>query len=176
MRREISKKLICVLSALVLIASGFVTAYAVDEDYDGFDDITGEPIVDNVDPVATDPIYTDPIYTDAPYTEAPYTDAPYTDAPNTEDPYTEDPQAEQSTDAQVEDNTDIYVPVERGDIEQDPSEFVPPTVSKTVSQKSYTTNYTAGIVSWICVGVGLLLMFVVALSTKISGRSSRKSI
>ena len=52
-----------------------------------------------------------------------------------------------------------------------PTEFFePPTLPKTVSKKTYSTNYTAGIVSWICVGVGLVVVLVVLISTKVSGR------
>lgn len=169
MRSGFFKNIMCVLSALVLIASGFTIAYAVDEDYDGYDDVTGEPVA------SAGTVETDPPYTEAPYTEPVYTDSPYTQQPYTEAPYTEAPYTEAPTEA-YEETTNIYVPVQRGDIQQDPSEFVPPTVSKTVSQRSYSTNYTAGIVSWICVGVGLLLMFIVALSTKISGRSARRGL
>ena len=57
----------------------------------------------------------------------------------------------------------------------DTTEFVPPTIPKTVSEKSYTTNAAAGIISWICVIVGLIVIFAVAVSTKLSGyRAGRR--
>ena len=44
-------------------------------------------------------------------------------------------------------------------------------MDKSVSSKTYSTDYTAGIVSWICVGVGLIVVLVMLVSTKLSGRS-----
>ncbi len=54
--------------------------------------------------------------------------------------------------------------------------FVPPTVPKTVSQKSYTTNYAFGITSWICVAVGTIVIISVLVSTKASGRRNNQGI
>lgn len=45
-------------------------------------------------------------------------------------------------------------------------DFEIPTVAKTISTKTYSTNYTAGIVSWICVAIGVLIVAVVLISTK----------
>jgi len=43
-------------------------------------------------------------------------------------------------------------------------------MDKSVSNKTYSTDNIAGIVSWICVAVGLVVMAVMLLSTKLSGR------
>ena len=37
-------------------------------------------------------------------------------------------------------------------------------MDKSVSNKNYTTDYTAGIVSWICVGVGIIVIIVMLVS------------
>ncbi len=57
-----------------------------------------------------------------------------------------------------------------GDAE--PTGFIAPAMDKSVSQKTYSTDYTAGIVSWICVGVGVVVVTAVLVSTKLGGRSS----
>ena len=43
-------------------------------------------------------------------------------------------------------------------------------MDKSVSNKTYSTDNIAGIVSWICVGVGLVVVAVMLISTKASGR------
>ncbi|MGB5088397.1 MAG: hypothetical protein WBO03_04250, partial [Ruminococcus bromii] len=52
----------------------------------------------------------------------------------------------------------------------DSTEFQAPTIAKTVSEKKYSTSYTAGIVSWICVGLGVVAIAVVMISTKVGAR------
>ncbi len=50
-------------------------------------------------------------------------------------------------------------------------------MDKSVSDKTYSTDYTAGVVSWICVGVGVVVIIVMIASTKIHGaRMSRRRI
>ena len=50
-------------------------------------------------------------------------------------------------------------------------------MDKSVSEKSYSTDYTAGVVSWICVGVGVIVIIVMLVSTKITGsRASRRGL
>ena len=50
-------------------------------------------------------------------------------------------------------------------------------VDKSGSDKTYSTDYTAGVVSWICVGVGVVVILVMIISTKISGsRASRRNL
>ena len=51
--------------------------------------------------------------------------------------------------------------------------FIPPTVPKTVSQKTYSTNKAFGASSWICVAVGIVVILAVAISTKAGGRKNR---
>ena len=58
---------------------------------------------------------------------------------------------------------------------QEPTNFIAPKMDKSVSAKTYSTDYTAGIISWICVGVGLIVVIVVLISTKVSGaRASQR--
>ena len=50
-------------------------------------------------------------------------------------------------------------------------------MDKSVSQKTYSTDYTAGVVSWICVGVGIVVILVMLVSTKIQGaRMARRRV
>ena len=50
-------------------------------------------------------------------------------------------------------------------------------MDKSVSEKNYSTDYTAGIVSWICVGTGVVVIIVMLVSTKITGRrASRRRV
>lgn len=44
-------------------------------------------------------------------------------------------------------------------------------MDKSISNKTYTTDNIAGIVSWICVAVGLVVVLVMLVSTKAAGRS-----
>ena len=65
----------------------------------------------------------------------------------------------------------------QAETEASTTEFVAPTQAKTVSDKEYSTNYTEGIVSWMCVAVGVLVIAVVMISTKAGGRKAdRKRI
>ena len=98
-----------------------------------------------------------------PETEAPQpeTEAPQ---PETEPAETEAPTEERPTDNFI--NNII-------DPDPDTTYFNPPTVPKTVSQKTYSTNYVFGITSWICVGVGIIVILAVAISTKVGGRSGQ---
>ena len=149
---------------MTLFASQTVFAEDIPEPYDP-EIVETEP-VQTEEPVYTEPVYTEPVYTDEPvYTEEPiYTEEP----PEYTEPVTE-PQPEET-----QAPTEYAAPIENdnnnsGNIA--PTEFFePPTLPKTVSQKTYSTNYTAGIVSWICVGVGIIVMAVVLISNKISGR------
>lgn len=93
---------------------------------------------------------------------------------------TDPPQTEYSgeADAQDDDNTpsptqsaqDEYLSMSDSDANSPGINSV--KMDKSLSDKTYTTDYTAGIVSWICVGVGLIVIFVMLVSTKISGRRS----
>lgn len=83
-------KLITALLSIILTMSLFsITAYAVDADGDGYDDETGEYIVEVTEPVYTEPVYTEPVYTEPVYTEPVYTEPVYTEPVYTEPEYTE---------------------------------------------------------------------------------------
>lgn len=162
------KKAVC-LSILIIAVffSGF-SVFAVDYDGDGIDDDIST--VEPVEPVETEPVYTEPVATEPTYAEetteyVPETEPPYAEetteyvSPETEpfEPETEVPTQAQYVEPEQEDTT---------------SYIQAPTVSKTVSKKQYSTNYTAGIISWVCVGVGVIVAAVVLISTKVSGRKA----
>lgn len=157
--------------ALVILALSVcsLTAFAVGEE--GESQPEPEPIVteavtdappEPVTDVPTEPVYTDPpVVTEEPQTEyiPPETEAePTTEyaAPVTDEPYYNEP-----TDAPVQ-NVET--------LPQSGTEFQAPTIQKTISAKKYSTNYTAGIVSWICVGLGIIAIAVVMISTKVGAR------
>ena len=102
-----------------------------------------------------------------PETEAPQpeTEAPRTE-PETEAPQPETEAAQQETERQI---NNIDNNSNTGTTEF----FVPPTVPKTVSQKTYSTNKAFGAASWICVAVGIIVILAVAISTKAGGRKNR---
>lgn len=55
---------------------------------------------------------------------------------------------------------------------QQPTDLNAIKIDKSISNKTYNTDNTAGIVSWVCVGVGLLVILVMLLSTKLSGNKA----
>ena len=64
------------------------------------------------------------------------------------------------------------MPLKSGALSEAPP-MRPPSMSglaKTVSDKQYSTSYTAGIVSWICVAVGVIVVAAVLISTKVGGK------
>ena len=96
-----------------------------------------------------------------------------------------------------QDHTEAAAPVDYGDDSQDDDSYTPVEtqsaqdeylsmsekaqeyksnnsvkMDKSVSDKTYSTDYTAGVVSWICVGVGVVVIIVMLVSTKISGRKA----
>ena len=95
-----------------------------------------------------------------PETEQPETEPVQTEPPDQTEPVETEP-------VQTEAATEYGGYVEP---EPEPTYFEPPTVPKTVSEKTYSTNYLAGIVSWCCVGVGLTVVLAALISTKASGR------
>lgn len=158
---------------MIIAVFSATTAFAVDLDGDGYDDETGEYIgvvteAPYEDPVVTDPVYTDPIQTEAPTAYVPETEAPTEEATVYEESETEPQEiaTEALTQAQI-----------AGEQKEEETVFTAPTVAKTISQKKYTTNYTAGLISWICVIVGVIVAAVVIISTKVSsGKAKRKRI
>ena len=103
-----------------------------------------------------------------PYTE-PYTE-PHTEPEPTE-PYTEPVWTEEPTEyyePETESPRDEYAQL----IEdaEEPTGINSVKMDKSVSNKGYATDYTAGIVSWFCVGVGVVVVLVMLISTKLGGR------
>ena len=153
------KKAVC-FSILIIVVffSGF-SVFAVNETDNDFT---------MAEPVETEPVYTEPVVTDAPYQEETTEYVPETEplpqetteyVPTETEPY--EPETEAPTQAQYvepQQSTTSYIQT--------------PTVSKTVSKKQYSTNYTAGIISWACVGVGIIVAAAVLISTKVSGRKA----
>lgn len=143
----------------ILIIAVFFSGFSVFAENETGNDVTA------VEPVVTEPIYTEPVVTADTYQEEtteyvpetePYQEETTEYIPKTE-PY--EPETEAPTQAQ-------YV-----EPQQSTTSYIQsPTVSKTVSKKQYSTNYTAGIISWACVGVGVIVAAAVLISTKISGR------
>ena len=154
------KKAVC-FSILIIVVffSGF-SEFAVNETDNDFT---------MAEPVETEPVYTEPVVTDAPYQEETTEYVPETEplpqetteyVPTETEPYeseTEAPTQAQYVEPQQQ-STTSYIQT--------------PTVSKTVSKKQYSTNYTAGIISWACVGVGVIVAAAVLISTKVSGRKA----
>lgn len=153
------KKAVCFSILLIVVFFSGFSALAVNETDNDF--TTAEP-------VETEPVYTEPVVTEAPYQEETTEYVPETEplpqetteyVPKTE-PY--EPETEAPTQAQ-------YVESQK---QSTTSYIQTPTVSKTVSKKQYSTNYTAGIISWACVGVGIIVAAAVLISTKVSGRKA----
>ena len=150
------KRILPTVLAVLALSVCSITAFAVGEDDPQTPDPQPDPVVTEYVPVETEPQYTEPIYTEPVYTEAPTTE--YVE-PETEEPATEYVQPE------TEDQNQ-YVETQA----TDSTEFQAPTIAKTVSEKKYSTSYTAGIVSWICVGLGVVAIAVVMISTKVGAR------
>lgn len=146
------KRILPTVLAVFALSVCSITAFAVGEDDSQTPDPQPDPVVTEYVPVETEPQYTEPIYTEPVYTEAPTTE--YAE-PETEVPKQEETQYQnQYVETQATDST----------------EFQAPTIAKTVSEKKYSTSYTAGIVSWICVGLGVVAIAVVMISTKVGAR------
>lgn len=145
-----------------------------------------------IDPAASaveeysEPVYEEPeIVTEAPedteYFE-PETEAEYTEpeteyiAPETEQAQPETQQEEYTEQEYVEPETQAtqneYIAMVES--AEEPTNFIAPQMDKSVSKKTYSTDYTAGIISWICVGVGVIVVIAVLISTKVSGRKAQQ--
>lgn len=164
-KKILKKRIFPTLLAVLALSVCSITAFAVGEDDPQVPDSQPEPVVTEYVPDETEPQYTEPIYTEPVYTEAPTTE--YVEH-ETEEPTTEYVQPE-TTEAPVQEETQYqnqYVETQA----TDSTEFQAPTIAKTVSEKKYSTSYTAGIVSWICVGLGIVVIAVVMISTKVGAR------
>lgn len=164
------KRILPTLLAVLALSVCSITAFAVGEDDPQSPDPQPDPVVTEYVPDETEPQYTEPVYTEPVYTEPVYTEEPTTEyvAHETEEPATEYVQPE-TTEAPVQEETQYqnqYVETQA----PDSTEFQAPTIAKTVSEKKYSTSYTAGIVSWICVGLGVVVIAVVMISTKVGAR------
>ncbi len=159
---KIIKTAVCFFVILIIASLGAFSVFADNEDVPSVDiDIPTEA------PIETEPVYTDPEITIPPQTEAP-TEPSYETQPPTE--VTTQNQAAVETEPQ-EPETQAPTQVQNVEEKTQPLTLAQtPTVEKTVSKKKYSTNAAAGIVSWISVGIGLLVASIVLLSTKISGR------
>ncbi len=163
MFRKTLRILLPLLMAAIFLSAFPLVAFA--EDVSG--DVSGDDQISEVVPepeteyVAPETEYIPP---ETEYVE-PITEyvEPETEAPQIE---TEAPQAEPQPTTQSVQNEYIAL-IDR---EQEPTNFIAPQMDKSVSTKTYSTDYTAGIVSWICVGVGVIVVIVMLVSTKVSGR------
>lgn len=173
------KKAFCLVFAIFIALYCGMTAFAVDYDGDGIDD--DEPIATEV---VTEYVETEPEPAPEPETE-PVTEPSY--EPETEPEYEPETEPEYEPETEPETETEYIEPVEPEYSETTPAyvetypiddnsttDYQAPTLAKTVSTKTYSTNYTAGIVSWLCVGVGVITVSVVLISTKASGRKQRR--
>lgn len=158
-----------VLSLIIVAVIAFfcsATVFAVDLDGDGIDD--DEPVYTEAPTEYVDP---EPVYTEAP-TEYVEPEPVYTEAPTEyvepEPIYTEAPTEYVEPEPVQTDAPTQYV--EQAPVAQETTEFQAPTLAKTISDKQYSTNYTAGIISWICVAVGVIVVAAVLISTKLSGK------
>ena len=154
------KKAVCFSILIIVVFFSRFSVFAVNETDNDFT---------MAEPVETEPVYTEPVVTDAPYQEETTEYVPETEplpqetteyVPTETEPY--EPETEAPTQAQ-------YVEPQQ---QSTTSYIQTPTVSKTVSKKQYSTNYTAGIISWACVGVGVIVAAAVLISTKVSGRKA----
>ena len=154
---RISKYAICMLFAVLFMFVAAIGTNAVDIDGDGIDD--GD--------VSETEVYTETQYTEPetyPETE-PYTEPPteyYTE--EVTEKYTEPVYTEEPTEPYYEETTEY-------DFNNNVvNETVSPTQLSTskVSTKRYETNDAAGVVYWVCVIVGIIVLIFVLLSTKIS--------
>ncbi|MEE0868731.1 MAG: hypothetical protein U0L70_02945 [Ruminococcus sp.] len=153
------KKAVCFSILIIVVFFSGLSVFAVNETDNDFT---------TVEPFETQPEYTEPVVTDAPYQEETTEYVPETEplpqetteyVPTETEPY--EPETEAPTQAQYvepQQSTTSYIQT--------------PTVSKTVSKKQYSTNYTAGVISWACVGVGIIVAAAVLISTKVSGRKA----
>ena len=166
---KLTKGMICLLLAAIMpVFCAFGVAADEESGESSQAEIIGEVETEPQPQVLTEPetelIFTDPVVTEPP---APETEIPATE-PESQAVYTEPVTQEMQTQPEMQELTEEqtkpqYVPI--ADVEPT-TEFVAPTLPKTVSEKKYTTNNAAGTLSWICVAVGILVAAVMLISTK----------
>lgn len=172
--KKLISRALAVLLGAMLVAFGVFGAIAVDGEGEG----EGEATFDVQTEEITEPIYIDPEPEPEP---EPETDPEpiYTDPePETEpqpEPETEPETEEQQETKWLEEETQEYINYfDNGNTGT--TFLITPTVPKTVSQKTYSTNYAFGVTSWICVGVGIIVILSVLISTKAGGRRNNQRI
>ena len=153
MKKEIMfKRILSLIVVAVITFFCSITAFAVDLDGDGIDD--DEPVYTEA---PTEYVEPEPVYTEPP-----------TEYVEPEPVYTEEPtEYVEPEPVETEPQTEYVAPAP---VVQETTEFQAPTLAKTVSDKQYSTSYTAGIVSWICVAVGVIVVAAVLISTTVGGK------
>lgn len=171
LKKSIKIVLPVLLAAALLSSFGAFGAAAAGES-------EGNPVMDFIselfddgETVPTEPetFPTEPLPTEQPEPETVVTEPEPTEPPATEAP-TKPPETEPErpdTQEETESPRDEYIQLLD---DQAPTGANAAKMDKSVSNKSYTTDNTAGIVSWICVGVGLVVIIVMLVTTKITGR------
>ena len=180
MLRKTVKILLPVLLAAVFFSSMFTLKVGAESQSDGgsyIRDFISDLLDfdDDNDPVETAPVYTEPepepptenttpSFTDPEPTRPTETVPVPTETvpPETEAPYYPEEETESPRDEYAQLLEEAEEPTGMNSVKMD----------KSVSNKAYTTDNMAGIVSWICVGVGLIVVAVMLITTKITGRRS----
>ncbi len=170
---NLMRRVICFIAALLIAVGCSLSVFAADIDGDGYDDETGEYMG-----IATQAPYQQITEAVTEYVE-PVTEyiPPATEhvEPRTTE-YVQPVTQAAPEETQEQRNTEQVRQTENVNSNKSEqtatTEFVAPTVSKTVSSKTYSTNYTAGVVSWACVVVGVLVIVIMILSTKLDKRHS----
>ena len=183
MFRKTLKILLPVLLAAIFFSSMFTLkagAAPVNEGIDYFREFITDLLDygdNDDDPIETEPVITEPEpqteYTVPTFTE-PEPTLPTETVPETwatEPPATEEPETYSPAYDETESPRDEYAQLLEE--AEEPTGMNSVKMDKSVSNKSYTTDNTAGIVSWICVGVGLIVVAVMLITTKLTGGRSR---
>lgn len=162
------KRVFCFALIIFVILFCCATASAVDTDGDGIDDDVTQYIEPETEPEYTESIASQPVEATTPELTEQQTYPPT--EPETESPAQTSEPHEQETEAPQQTESTAYI-AQYVDTEPAPSiDIEVPTLAKTISTKKYSTNYTAGLVSWVCVIIGTIVIAVVLISTKASGR------
>lgn len=140
----------------VFVAVLLTTAVSLSAGATEYPEFTEQPVQTNPwdEPTQPDPFWTEPVFTEPP-TAAP--EPVWTVAP-------EEYYEEEETESPREEYAQLL------DEAEEPTGMNSVKMDKSVSNKTYSTDNIAGIVSWICVGVGLVVVAVMLISTKASGR------
>lgn len=151
MLKKLYRIILSVFVAVLLTTAVSLSAGATD-----YPEFTEQPTADPwyVEPTQPETFWTEPVFTEPP-TAAP--EPVWTVAP-------EEYYEEEETESPREEYAQLL------DEAEEPTGMNSVKMDKSVSNKTYSTDNIAGIVSWICVGVGLVVVAVMLISTKASGR------